>query len=210
MRISKEYRKMFLELCLKQASFSYTNTDERIKELSQYLLPKINLSVPFIICGAWAANNYMAPRATQDVDIIVRPEDLDNAVDELKSKGYTLDGTIEVEPRNSLKELHGFRLVNQGSLVPIIEILTCKDEWLEEAYIDSNTDLSGNKVLSIPYLTLMKIDRRAKDAADLTQILGHATGDVLEKTKDVILKHNPNCTDDLANIVLIGKIEAGK
>ena len=210
MLLSKIQRKKFLELCLKKASFDPNHHRRRLRQLSVYTLPNLNLLTPYVVCGAWAANNYMAPRNTQDVDILTTTENLENILTELELQGYVLDGPLELSGKDRLGPLYGARMVKPDTPYPIIDVLTSEDTWVAKAIGEAKLDPSGNKVLSIPYLVLMKIDARARDMADLVSILGNAGGETLERTKDLIFKYLPNSLDDFASLVLMAKIESGK
>lgn len=210
MILSKTQRRQFLELCLKKAQYNPFDGKERLQELSQYVLPKLNLITPHAVCGAWAANNYASPRATQDVDLLVRENDLDNIVFELQEQGYSVDGPLELCAKDQVGPMFGFRLIKLQSDFPIVDILTSEDSWVEEAIASADKDPSDNPVVSIPYLVLMKMDARAQDMADIIRILGKAKGEVLAKTKDLIIKYLPNSIDNFASLHLMASIESGK
>lgn len=185
---------------------------ENLRNNSSYNLDKLNIFTEYVICGAWAANNYQVPRNTQDLDLLVEEDNLDRITEEILHMGYHFDFDLYVPPKETISQIYGKRfLYSSDKLVKntIIDVLTSPDEWVSDAIRDRQYDNRNNPIISIPYLTLMKIEGRAKDLADLTEILGLARGDVLEMTKKVIEKYLPNQIDDLATIVLLGKIQHG-
>ena len=210
MLLSKAQRRQFLEICLKKASYNPANCRRRLQELSTYYLPNLNLLSPHVICGAWAANSYMAPRNTQDIDLLTTEESYEDLVEELELRDYVVDGPLELAPKDRMSSLYGVRLVKPTAKYPVIDVLTSPDPWIQNAINEAKRDPNGNKVLSIPYLVLMKMDARLRDMSDLVSVLGAADGTALGQAKDLILRYLPNSLDDFANLVLLAKIESGK
>ena len=209
MLLSKAQRKQFLEICLRKASYPTTNDRGRLRELSTYALPNLSLLTSHAVRGAWAANNYMAPRNTQDIDLLTTETEYQQLLDELELRGYAIEGSLELAPKGRMEPMYVARLINSSVDYPIIDVLTSPDNWVRAALTDATQDPHGNKVLSIPYLVLMKMDARMRDMSDITAILGDADGATLARTKDLVLRYLPNSLDDFANLVLLAKIEAG-
>jgi len=48
--------------------------------------------IPYAVCGGWALTIHGAPRATVDIDLMISPDDLDNAWRVATELGYNIEG----------------------------------------------------------------------------------------------------------------------
>ena len=209
MLLNETQRKKFLEICLRRASPNPSPAaEQQLQATSAYTLPKLNILTPYLVCGAWAVNNYAVPRYTPEVDLLVRPEDLENIVTELTLRGYTIVDSWSLSERRD-KDFYGCRLESTRESTLTLDILTTTADWLEEAFAEAEQDPNGNPVLSLSYLVLTKINGRPRDLADLVATFKRISGRTLTRAKDVLLQHNPRAVDELAKLVLLAKIESG-
>ncbi|MBN1868482.1 nucleotidyltransferase family protein [Candidatus Sumerlaeota bacterium] len=147
------------------------NIDEELRRIAVALGDR---DVPYALCGGLAVALHGFPRATQDIDILVREEDADRIVSILRELGYNLSaGTIpfrawkETESRIlRVSKADGEDLLTVD-LVLVSSIL--EDVWEgRETYPVGEYDLS---VVSLDGLRKMKrLAGRPQDKVDLERL----------------------------------------
>ena len=88
-------------------SFSMDLADE----LREIVLALNAAEVPYAVCGGFAVIIYGFPRATQDIDLLVRDEDLPRLKETVRPLGFTLDSGSFTFKRGEAGESHFHRLV---------------------------------------------------------------------------------------------------
>ena len=65
---------------------------ELLNEFARLIAEFDRRQVPYAVCGGWALTIHGAPRATIDIDLMVTPDDLDEAWRVTKELGYNIEG----------------------------------------------------------------------------------------------------------------------
>ena len=155
--------------------------------------------LPWAVAGAVATRSYMPERVTQDLDVVVLEKDSLEVQRRLQTAGYSFDAPLAIGGSRWLSP--------QGMLVDIIE---GRESWwaagLSQAAV--NRDLQGLPVLPLPYLVLMKLQAsRLQDVADVSRMLGQASDDALDATRDLIARYRPELSEDVESLTTLGKLE---
>lgn len=129
-------------------------------------------SVPYALAGAMAVAVHGAPRATTDIDLVVRPEDVERARDVARGRGFTFDAL-------PMKFEDGMEVVRM-SKISADEVLTLDlllvDRNLEEVWAgrERRRGTFGEFwVVSRDALIRMKtLANRPQDIADIRRLEG--------------------------------------
>jgi hypothetical protein len=155
--------------------------------------------IPWAVVGAVATRAYMPERATRDMDILVRQVDGEEVRTRLEEAGYRYVAELTIP---------GF-LVHSPEGVEV-DVILGDFAWIEEALKRPSHDQAGYPILPLPYLVLMKmISSRAQDVADLSRMLGLASGEELAQVRAVVSRYAPNESEDLESLIYLGRIEMG-
>jgi transposase-like protein len=161
---------------------------------------KINVAV----AGGVAANAYMPPRHTADLDLAVRRADLDKAGQALKAAGWQSLGDLSL-----YEDLRGTAWQLGSDELDLIGI---PGAWgiAAIAAAQSNKRVSGLPTLTLAYVVVMKlISARPQDSADISRMLGSADEKVLNEVRRVVKRTRPTDVEDLEQIIVAGQLEAG-
>ena len=127
--------------------------------------------IPYAVCGGLAVALHGYPRATQDLDILIREQDLESAVALLKPIGYFIPGGIIPFQVGTPEERRAFRISRtiDGELLTLDLLLVTPvfdDVWASRIRLLLNSrEIS---VVSKEGLARMKrLAARYKDLADL-------------------------------------------
>ncbi len=164
-------------------------------------------SIPVMLIGAHAANAYMPPRHTKDVDFLVPDAHFADAEDVLRRAGWVKSSDL-VFP-NAKLGLYGGAW--HGTAEQEIDIISSSQQWVNAAFDAPNTvDQNGARVLPLPFLVLMKLDSaRTVDQADLGRMLGRV-GD--EEIADIVRMiqlyyDDEQAAEDVRQYALVGRWE---
>lgn len=157
--------------------------------------------VQHAVAGAVAANLYMPPRQTADIDTAVRLTDLARAEEALRQEGWTRKGALRLAGG-----LRGSAWVKGGRE---LDLLGLPGRWGEEAVSAAQRNvLDGRPTLTLPHLVVAKlISGRAVDVADLSRMLGAANAEALAAVRGAVTRHLPDALDDLEQLIVLGKLE---
>jgi hypothetical protein len=161
-------------------------------------LSSILKGIQWAVVGGVATRNYIPERETKDLDILIDKDSFTEVKQRLMQNGCTYI--------NQLYIVHGevWKLPDGTEL----DILAPDEEWVGEALQNTQKDPQGFPVVTLPYLTLMKLlAGRSQDIADITRMLGIATEDVIAETSKVIKKYYPDAMEDLKSIIQLGRLE---
>lgn len=170
------------------------------------LMPDLNSLLPgarYVVVGGTATSLYMAPRTTQDVDILVSASDAPSVEDMLRRAGAKLKGPLSI---NNPLEVDGdsWQLPDGTDL----DVLRSAQPWVGEALAKPNHDPAGLPVISLPYLVLMKLaSGRGVDMGDLSRMLGGADEKALAEIRRVVSRHLPDAVDDVESLAELGRWE---
>lgn len=157
--------------------------------------------VTHAVAGAVAANAYMPPRHTVDIDVAVRLPDLPGAEEELRQGGWLGQGILRLGGglRGSAWTRAGRELV----------LLGLPGLWGEEAIAAAQQNVvDGRPTLTLEHLVVAKlVSGRAVDVADLSRMLGAADGEALAAVRGAVGRHLPDASEDLEQLIVLGKLE---
>jgi hypothetical protein len=153
------------------------------------------------VAGAVAANAYMPPRQTADIDAAVRLPDLPDAEEAVRQAGWTREGTLRLGG--------GLRGSAWGRTGRELDLLGLPGRWGDEAITAAQRNIvDGRPTLTLEHLVVAKlISGRAVDVADLSRMLGVASAEALAGVRGVVTRHLPDARDDLEQLIALGKLE---
>ncbi len=126
--------------------------------------------VDYALCGAVALAVYGAPRATQDIDVLVRPEDVARVREVARGLGFTL----ESPPMTFSSGFTVHRVVKLIGTQPFMLDLIEASEALAAIFEGRETILSGERsmqVVSRDGLVAMKLAAgRPQDVIDVQRL----------------------------------------
>jgi hypothetical protein len=158
--------------------------------------------IQLAVTGAVAANQYMPPRHTGDLDLAVRLDDLRAAGDALRGGRWKLLGDL-----NLYAGLRGTAWEKGGHEVDIVGL---PGAWGDAAVADAQTNLlvDGLPTLSRGYVVTMKlISARPQDTADISRIGGAAPAEALDDIRRVVRRWRPQDVEDLEHMINLGQME---
>jgi hypothetical protein len=197
-------RRFLIDLCLRRVQ---PGTGSALEFLQRRMamnpwpdLRPILQGIPWVIVGGVATRAYMPERATKDLDILVRQQDCDRVRKRLEEAGYRYVSRLAVP---------GFLARSPEDVE--LDVLCGDYPWLEEALACPRQDSAGYPVLDLPYLVLMKMGAvRVQDMADVSRMLGLASGKELARVRAIVTCYAPGEVDDLESLIYLGQVEMGK
>jgi hypothetical protein len=160
--------------------------------------------VPHAVIGGVAANAYMAPRLTRDLDVGVLPERLVEAEAALGSAGWRRGAPVQpTDPH-----LSGWTWVSVEGHE--LDLFAMRQPWASAALRETRTDpRTGLPTLPMVHVVLMKMAvSRTTDIADLTRVLGGRSEEELREVRDAVRRFGgPDDVDDLEQLIALGKLE---
>jgi len=156
------------------------------------------LGVPWCLVGALAANRYMSPRHTNDLDIAILESDRHLAYRALRQAGFrygkplSIGGAAWVSP--------------SGTPLDVIEM---RHPWAAQALREADALRRENApVMPLPYLVLMKLEAsRTTDVADLARMLALADPAELDRIRAMVERWAPADREDMEQLVALGRAE---
>ncbi|MGD0834473.1 MAG: hypothetical protein ABSA40_08645 [Candidatus Dormibacteria bacterium] len=150
----------------------------------------------FALIGALAANHYMAPRYSADIDFAVLERDAIAVEEHLRAERWQMVGGLV------MTDLTGttWRAVGGGQ----VDLVYLPDSWGSPALDMASTNvLDGVPTVTLPYLVLMKLlAARGKDTADVEELLvGKSRARVVEVREVVGRFGRPGDLEDLDQII---------
>ena len=131
-------------------------------------------AVPYALCGGMAVVLHGYPRLTRDVDLLIRPEDLERARRSLEGVGFTIPGGILPFDAGKERERRVFRVSKRiGSELLTVDLLLVPPflEGVWEGREVYEIDGVPVEVVSRDGLLAMKrIAARPQDLADIERL----------------------------------------
>ena len=152
------------------------------------------------VVGAVATRLYMPERMTNDLDILVRAQDADEAVKKLAQEGATNQGKLGIG-RSSWLLPRGFSL----------DVIAWREEWVEKAIQEAQTNRDAQylPILPLPYLVLMKFRAsRVQDLADISRMLGQGSEEQCAAVRIVFEQWQADGLADIESLLQLGRLEA--
>lgn len=157
-----------------------------------------------VVVGGVATRAYAPERQTKDIDFLVDHGAFERAGERLRLAGYVK--TRDLVFPNATLRLYG-ETWSRGD--ELIDISASPEPWAARALSRFIED-SGLRVVSLPYLVLMKFDSaRGVDQGDLTRMLGRLDDvQVEELIREVAgFSGDPSFADDVRQYVQLGRWE---
>jgi len=150
----------------------------------------------FALIGAMAANRYMAPRYSADVDLAILAADAQRVEADLASAGWTLRGELV------MTDLTGTSWSDpSGQQVDLIHL---PGSWGEPALTAAAANVIGQvPTVTLPFLVFMKLlAARAKDTADVEELLVGKSRARIDEVREVVRRYGrPDDIEDLEQII---------
>lgn len=116
--------------------------------------------IDWVLVGGVATRAYMPERMTQELDVLVKSADGEEALARLREAGYILIGQLAIA---------GYQLRSEQGLK--VDLILSNADWLDEALREPEYDPAGYPVLPLPYLVLLKLESsRTQDVADIARM----------------------------------------
>lgn len=146
------------------------------------------LTVPHAIIGGHAVTFHGRPRMTDDVDVLVAPENLQNAIRQLQLQ--------QVSPLRT----GGYSGTTSAGLR--IDLVCPNQPWVAPAIANPISTPHGPMV-SGPYLVISKLwdSRGSQDETDVLGVLGRMSDAELNVTRQLVARFLPNDVDDLESLI---------
>ncbi len=131
--------------------------------------------IEYAVCGGLALTIHGFPRATFDIDVLIRPESLENAYQVAAKKGYDIKG-LDMSFKERAVEIRRVSKIDDDGEVLSLDLLLVtpqvEDVWETREQIDlQNRDLW---IVSQAGLIRMKeLAGRAKDLIDIERLKGN-------------------------------------
>lgn len=160
--------------------------------------------IKIAVTGGVAANAYMPPRHTADLDLAVQLDDLDRADRALRAAGWTFLGNLSLyeDLRGTAWQLG----VDELDLIGLPGALG----RAAIAGAQDNKQVMGLSTLTLPYVVVMKlISARPQDSADISRMLGSASERKLDAVRAVVARWRPADVEDFEQMIVAGQLEFG-
>jgi len=166
------------------------------------LAPLTRRGIKVAVAGGIAANAYMPPRFTEDLDLALMLADLDASNALLAGAGWTFLRDLEL-----YEGLRGTAWADADRHE--LDLIGIPGEWgrqaIEEA--QSNT-LDGMPTMTLPFMALTKlVAARVQDTADVSRMLGAASDEALGRVRVVIGRYRRADRDELEQMITLGRLE---
>lgn len=160
--------------------------------------------IQIAVTGAVAANAYMPPRHTADLDLALPIADLAGAGQALAAGGWTFLGNLTL-----YEGLAGtaWQLGRKE-----VDLIGLPEAWAGAAIATAldNRAVRGLPTLTLPYVVVMKlISARPQDTADISRMLGPASATALDAVRGVVRELRPVDAEDLEQMIAAGRLEFG-
>ena len=161
--------------------------------------------VPRAVIGAVAANRFMPPRQTRDLDFAICDRDQEAAAACLEAAGWHRVRTLQLRP-----PLSGFAW--QAADGAPVDVITVPGVWGQELVETAMaTREGGPPFATLPHLVLLKmIAGRTVDGGDIARMLGHQDALTLEAVRMVARRVlGSEELADLDQLIELGRLEYG-
>ncbi|MBU1660201.1 MAG: nucleotidyltransferase family protein, partial [Chloroflexi bacterium] len=201
---ARQKRHFLIRMALRRVKPGTGSAPEFMKERTAMQpwpdLREVLRGIDWVIVGGVATRVYMPERLTKDLDILVRAEDREKAIEKLKQAGYHIISKLAV-PGYQMRSPEGVD----------VDVLFGDYRWLDEALSHQEQDSAGYPVIGLPYLAMMKMEAsRGRDLSDLYILLGWAEDDELDHVREAVGKYMPEEIEDIESVIFIGQHERKK
>lgn len=161
--------------------------------------------MPRAVIGAVAANRFMPPRHTGDIDFAISDRDEKDAGTALLAAGWRRGPQLALRP-----PLRGFAWQTPDGAP--VDVITVPGLWGRELVDTAMANRAGGlPVATLPDLVLLKmIAGRTIDAGDIARMLGHQDALTLEAVRLAARRVlGPDELADLDQLIELGRLEYG-
>ncbi len=173
-----------------------------------FMVSKVFGDIPVLLVGAHAANAYMSPRHTVDVDFLVPNHRFRDAEKALSAERWRRSRDL-LFPNANLG-LYGSAW-NHPETNEELALLSSAQHWVDAAFdAPMARAQDGARVLPLAFLVLMKLDSaRTTDQGDLGRMLGRLDDAAVKSVIAIVTKHysDPQAADDILQYAEIGRWE---
>jgi hypothetical protein len=146
------------------------------------------LMVPYAVIGGHAVTFHGRPRMTDDIDILVSPQDAQTAITQL-----------------DLRQVSPLRTGGYSGTTPdgmCIDVVAPDQRWVAPAIAQAVRTPHGPMVVA-PFLVLTKLwdSRGSQDETDVLGVLKRMTDADLDVTRRLVRQYLPNDVDDLESLI---------
>ena len=197
-------RGLLLKMALRRARPGTGSAEVFLRERTAMVtwpdLTEVLGEIPWAVVGAVATRAYMPERVTQDLDVLVRAVDAVEARARFRAAGYT-----------QVQELAIGGVTWRSPAGALVDVIESSLDWVLEALRSPGRDPQGLPILTLPYLVLTKVQAgRTQDLADAARMLGLASAEVREATREIVRRWLPDALEDLENLIVLGELEMGR
>jgi len=133
-------------------------------------------AIPYALCGGMAVVLHGYPRLTRDLDLLIKPDDLEAAKTALAAVGFSIPGGLISFDTGKAHERHVFRLSKRiGDELLTVDLLLLPN-FLQDVWKDRETyDVDKTAVTVVDrsgLITMKKIAGRHQDLSDIENLEG--------------------------------------
>ncbi len=157
--------------------------------------------IRWAVVGAVATRLYMPERVTRDLDIVVEATNGSEVRSKLQRAGFDYQGELSIGGSS-------WQMPDDE----LLDVLEGHDAWWKEAISEAqeNRDAQGLPVIPMRYLILVKFQAgRVQDIADVTRMLGQASGSTLDAVRVLFEQYASQDREDLESLIELGQLELG-
>ncbi|HUY33724.1 MAG TPA: hypothetical protein VMV69_13320 [Pirellulales bacterium] len=146
------------------------------------------VTIPYAIIGGHAVTFHGRPRMTDDIDILVSPQDTQTAVAQLR-----------------LQQITPLKTGGFGGVAPdgmLIDVVAPNQRWVVPA-VSQAIHTQYGPMVSAPFLVITKMwdSRGAQDETDVLGVLKGMTDAELNVTRQLVRQFLPNDVEDLESLI---------
>jgi len=210
--IAADRRRFFIERALRIKTLGTGSDLDRLMGLPRSDKGKMASAffgdIPIMLIGAHAANAFMPPSHTDDVDVIAAHDRFDEAEKLLERTGWTKLRDLFFP--NAKLGLYGSAW-SHSDFAEEVDVLSSARPWLAGAFAwEATYDQNDARVLPLPFLALMKLDSaRTTDQGDLGRMLGRLEAQHVESIVRVVETYyeDHQAAEDVRQYAAIGRWE---
>lgn len=143
-----------------------------IKELKEVVSVLEDNGIDYAVCGGLALTIHGFPRATFDLDVLIRAEDLQKAFDAVKPNGYDIHG-LDISFKERTVEIRRVSKIDKDGEVMSLDFLLVTP-FVEDVWESKMTlEWEGKKIWLVSRDGLIKMKQQAgrhKDLIDIDRI----------------------------------------
>lgn len=150
-----------------------------------------------MVVGGVATAMFMPLRMTMDLDVLVSPDDLRRAEEELRAAQAVRGGALTIGGSH-------WRLTDGSAL----DLIALARPWTLRAIERPVWNELGWPVADLPWLVLMKLESgRLQDIADVSRMLGAADAAVCRRVRAAVRRYRAGDAEDLESLIALGRLE---